>query len=198
MLLLLLVTMGLGSQWPGSYWDIPGQWCSASWPRLQCCQGRSDSCGMAILNCDTFCNRSEWPEQMLALWVLRIMMQDCQLRLLSLLLHSLRGTQPRPGAWVSVSDGRRPGERHKAGQLRVQAGWGGNHCDTIYTIITSRRQVSVSPLGLREGETLRKTATSASARWGTKNYGLLSNDSWEGDLDTEKIECSLMKNIECK
>ena len=156
MLLLLLVTMGLGSQWPGSYWDIPGQWCSASWPHLQCCQGRSDSCGMAILNCDTFCNRSEWPEQMLALWVLRIMMQDCQLRLLSWLLHSLRGTQPRPGAWVSVSDGRRPGERHKAGQLRVQAGWGGNHCDTIYTIITSRRQVSVSPLGLREGETLRE------------------------------------------
>ena len=43
-----------------------------------------------------------------------------------------------------------------------------------------------------------KTATSASARWGTKNYGLLSNDCWEGDLDTEKIECSLMKNIECK
>ena len=28
--------------WPGPYWDIPGQFCSAHNPRLQCCLDRND------------------------------------------------------------------------------------------------------------------------------------------------------------
>ena len=28
--------------WPGPYWDIPGQFCSATSPRLQCCLDRND------------------------------------------------------------------------------------------------------------------------------------------------------------
>ena len=60
--MMMMILTGQGSQWPGSYWDIPGEFCSAAWPRLQCCQGRSDNCGLAILNttcyCDSFCNRS--------------------------------------------------------------------------------------------------------------------------------------------
>ena len=28
--------------WPGPYWEIPGQFCSAHNPRLQCCLDRDD------------------------------------------------------------------------------------------------------------------------------------------------------------
>ena len=28
--------------WPGPYWEIPGQFCSVTSPRLQCCLDRND------------------------------------------------------------------------------------------------------------------------------------------------------------
>ena len=49
--------------WPHPYWDIPGRYCSAHYPALACCPGRSrqDRCNVPILDtlcyCDTFCNR---------------------------------------------------------------------------------------------------------------------------------------------
>jgi len=47
--------------WPGPYWEISGQFCSATSPRLQCCLDRNDRCSVLILDtlcyCDQFCNR---------------------------------------------------------------------------------------------------------------------------------------------
>lgn len=82
MMIMFLAAPGHGTQWPGSYWDIPGEFCSASWPRLQCCQGRSDNCGLSLLNttcyCDTFCNRSGVTRKRNADTALSAF-QDCQL-----------------------------------------------------------------------------------------------------------------------
>jgi len=49
--------------WPSPYWQlVPGSYCQGSYPPLQCCSGRSDSCGVSILDtvcyCDTHCNRT--------------------------------------------------------------------------------------------------------------------------------------------
>ena len=82
MMMMFLAAPGHGTQWPGSYWDIPGTFCSASWPRLQCCQGRRDNCGLSLLNttcyCDTFCNRSGVTRKRNADTALSAF-QDCQL-----------------------------------------------------------------------------------------------------------------------
>ena len=65
--------------WPGPYWEISGQFCSATSPRLHCCLDRNDRwvgshghwsvsdhhrmfrCSVLILDtlcyCDQFCNR---------------------------------------------------------------------------------------------------------------------------------------------
>ncbi|XP_059090669.1 uncharacterized peptidase C1-like protein F26E4.3 isoform X2 [Tigriopus californicus] len=65
-LLIFSVFIGLGQgtpPWPNSYWDIPGDYCSARYPSGQCCNGRQDPCSVPILGtlcyCDTFCNRTE-------------------------------------------------------------------------------------------------------------------------------------------
>ena len=43
--------------------SLQGSFCQSHYPRLGCCQGRRDLCGVNILNttcyCDTFCVRSE-------------------------------------------------------------------------------------------------------------------------------------------
>ena len=49
------------NSWPGSYWDIPGDYCESLYPFMECCDGRKDNCGVPILDttcyCDRFCNR---------------------------------------------------------------------------------------------------------------------------------------------
>jgi len=49
--------------WPHPYWDIPGDYCRAKYPAMDCCSGRQDRCSVPILGtlcyCDTFCNRTE-------------------------------------------------------------------------------------------------------------------------------------------
>lgn len=48
--------------WPSPYWNIPGDYCKAKYPRMNCCNGRNDPCSVEILGtlcyCDTFCNRT--------------------------------------------------------------------------------------------------------------------------------------------
>ena len=34
--------------WRHRYWEIPGRFCAAQFPALQCCAGRGDHCGAAI------------------------------------------------------------------------------------------------------------------------------------------------------
>ena len=45
--------------WRHRYWEIPGRFCAAQFPALQCCAGRGDHCGAAILNCYSFCERAD-------------------------------------------------------------------------------------------------------------------------------------------
>lgn len=49
--------------WPSPYWNIPGDYCKARYPAMNCCNGRQDPCNVPILGtlcyCDTFCNRTE-------------------------------------------------------------------------------------------------------------------------------------------
>lgn len=58
----LTVTGAGPPPWPHPYWEIPGDYCRATQPLGQCCQGRQDGCHTPILDtlcyCDTFCNRS--------------------------------------------------------------------------------------------------------------------------------------------
>ena len=53
LLLALLLSPGLAST----------SFCQSHYPRLACCQGRRDMCGVNMMNttcyCDTFCVRSE-------------------------------------------------------------------------------------------------------------------------------------------
>ena len=48
--------------WPSPYWNIPGDYCKAKYPALNCCNGRQDPCSVEILGtlcyCDSFCNRT--------------------------------------------------------------------------------------------------------------------------------------------
>jgi len=71
MILVMTLTSGqihvtnMVPPWPDPYWDIPGNYCSAAYPKLSCCPGpnRQDRCNVPILDtlcyCDIFCDRPE-------------------------------------------------------------------------------------------------------------------------------------------
>lgn len=58
----LLTADALTPSWPSPYWNIPGDYCKAKYPSMNCCNGRKDPCSVEILGtlcyCDTFCNRT--------------------------------------------------------------------------------------------------------------------------------------------
>merc|ERR1719339_670661 len=65
LLLPLVSPVELGRRtppWPHPYWDIPGDYCRAKYPAMDCCSGRQDRCSVPILGtlcyCDSFCNRT--------------------------------------------------------------------------------------------------------------------------------------------
>ena len=61
-LLVGVTVQALTPAWPNPYWNIPGEYCKAKYPQMNCCNGRQDPCAVEILGtlcyCDTFCNRT--------------------------------------------------------------------------------------------------------------------------------------------